>query len=279
MPAEELPDPELVRLLQERFSFRYPHEDLKGLYTKTTVTELKKASVLLLDEQTEEGVPGSVNLFDGAAGAELPGISSGGEKPQGTTSGAEKPLGTLSAGATPRGLTGAERGTAVHRVMELLDFSRFAAETEKNEEALGAFIADLAAAGKLTAEQADAVPLKWILTFLRSNAAARMAAAEKRGGLFREQPFVMGIPANELKETFPEEETILIQGIIDVLFEEDGGYVILDYKTDHVREAEELVRRYQVQLDYYARAVTQILGRPVREKLIWSFALGQEIRV
>ena len=106
-----------------------------------------------------------------------------------------------------------------------------------------------------------------------------MAASEKRGGLFREQPFVMGIPANELKETFPAEETILIQGIIDVLFEEDGGYVILDYKTDRVNDAEELVRRYRVQLDFYARAVTQILGRPVREKLIWSFALGKQIRI
>lgn len=163
--------------------------------------------------------------------------------------------------------------------MELLDFARLSAEHAPGGDALDAFVADLTAAGKLTREQADAVPLKWIRTFLQSEAASRMAASEKRGGLFREQPFVMGIPANELKETFPAEETILIQGIIDVLFEEDGGYVILDYKTDRVNDAEELVRRYRVQLDFYARAVTQILGRPVREKLIWSFALGKQIRI
>ena len=279
LPEKELPDPELVRALRERFSFRYPHADLKDLYTKTTVTELKKASVYLLDEQTEEGTPVSINLYGDVNGRDHGELH--GEAVAGECGGASEGNRTArTAGAVvSHGLTGAERGTAVHRVMELLDFARLSAEQAPGGDALDAFVADLTAAGKLTREQADAVPLKWIRTFLQSEAASRMAASEKRGGLFREQPFVMGIPANELKETFPAEETILIQGIIDVLFEEDGGYVILDYKTDRVNDAEELVRRYRVQLDFYARAVTQILGRPVREKLIWSFALGKQIRI
>lgn len=70
-----------------------------------------------------------------------------------------------------------------------------------------------------------------------------------------------------------------MQGIIDVYFEEEDGLVVLDYKTDRVRTADELVRRYQSQLTYYARALSQITGKAVKEKIIYSFALGKEINV
>jgi ATP-dependent helicase/nuclease subunit A len=111
-----------------------------------------------------------------------------------------------------------------------------------------------------------------------------MAEAARAGRLHKEQPFVMGIPANLLKSSFPAEETVLIQGIIDVFFEEDDGYVVLDYKTDAVDGAEELVGRYQLQLQYYAQALEQMSGyrgtgegMRVKEKIIYSFKLGEEI--
>lgn len=63
------------------------------------------------------------------------------------------------------------------------------------------------------------------------------------------------------------------------VFEEEDGLVVLDYKTDRVRTADELVRRYQSQLTYYARALSQITGKAVKEKIIYSFALGKEINV
>ena len=105
-----------------------------------------------------------------------------------------------------------------------------------------------------------------------------MARAQQAGKLYREQPFVLGLPANKLGEDLPEEETVLIQGIIDVFFEEDY-IVVADYKTDRVETAEELIRRYQVQLDYYAQALERLTGKSVKEKLIYSFALSREIRL
>ena len=95
---------------------------------------------------------------------------------------------------------------------------------------------------------------------------------------------MMGIPASRLGDGFPAEETVLIQGIIDVFFEEEDGFVVLDYKSDAVSAAAELVKRYQVQLSYYSEALEQIFGyeagadkKPVKERIIYSFMLGEEI--
>ena len=104
-----------------------------------------------------------------------------------------------------------------------------------------------------------------------------MRRARERNALYKEQPFVLGIPANVLRDTFPADEMVLVQGIIDVFFIEDEQIVLADYKTDAVNTPEELVRRYQTQLDYYAKALEQLLEKPVKEKRIYSFALGKEI--
>ena len=88
---------------------------------------------------------------------------------------------------------------------------------------------------------------------------------------------MIGIDASELSDDFPAGETVLVQGVIDCYFEEEDGLVLLDYKTDRVHKARELADRYRVQLDYYARALTQLTGKTVKERLIWSFALGEEI--
>ena len=104
-----------------------------------------------------------------------------------------------------------------------------------------------------------------------------MIEAALEGRLKREQPFVLGLPANSLNSEFPETETVLIQGIIDAFFEEGDSFVVADYKTDHVEQDGELVSRYKVQLDYYARALERLTGKPVKEKIIYSFCLSQEI--
>ena len=73
------------------------------------------------------------------------------------------------------------------------------------------------------------------------------------------------------------DELVLIQGIIDVWLEEADGIVLLDYKTDHVSDGEILVKRYKVQLDYYQRALEQMTGKKVKERIIYSLSLQQEI--
>ncbi len=131
--------------------------------------------------------------------------------------------------------------------------------------------------GKLSEEFAQVINPEKIRIFLQSSLAGRMCRAGRLGRLFREQPFVLGIGANQLQKELPESETVLIQGIIDVFFEEGDGLVVADYKTDAVKEPKELIQRYRVQLDYYAQALERLTQKPVKEKIIYSFALGREI--
>lgn len=100
-----------------------------------------------------------------------------------------------------------------------------------------------------------------------------------KGRLKKEQPFVLGVDAREIYPKEQEGEEILVQGIIDVYFEEPDGLVVLDYKTDRARDAGELKERYHAQLDYYAKALERMTGRRVKEKIIYSFALREEIVV
>ncbi len=142
------------------------------------------------------------------------------------------------------------------------------------------------AEGKLSKEYYDAVSVSKITAFLESGIAGRMAQAAVLGKLYKEQPFVLGLPASRLNENFPAGETVLIQGIIDAFFEENGAYIVVDYKTDAVRTPQELVKRYQTQLDYYAEALEQLSGytftgngKRTAEKIIYSFKLNREIRL
>ena len=287
-----LADPELGAQLERTFSFRYPFENLKGLYTKTTVSELKRAAIAD-DSGAGERVPDGIgSVFEGANDLFpeenivplLPRFiqrlqhDAGAESCQAESAEAENGTVEVRSGERARiQMTGTQRGTAVHRIFELLDYRRFAEPWSVSTEDYHTWLLELIDAGTITREEAAAVSGREMLSFLHSPLAARMARANAAGLLRREQPFVLGIPASDLQEHFPEEETILIQGIIDAFFIEDGKIVIVDYKTDRVEKEEELISRYQVQLQYYARALEQILQRPVREKLIWSTRLARAI--
>ena len=107
-----------------------------------------------------------------------------------------------------------------------------------------------------------------------------MAKAQAAGKLHKEQQFVMGIPAREIGPV-DSDELVVIQGIIDAYFEEDGELILVDYKTDRVRRKDgtELVEKYKEQLKYCAQALERLSGRKVKEKIIYSFALSKEIPV
>ena len=131
----------------------------------------------------------------------------------------------------------------------------------------------------MTDEMRKAVCIRDFLKFLQTDSGKRMQVCAKHNRLFKEQPFVLGVPATDLWKEEEEGELVLVQGIIDVYFEEEDGLVVLDYKTDRVRESRELVERYHGQLDYYARALEQATGKTVKEKIIYSFTLGEEIHL
>ena len=105
-----------------------------------------------------------------------------------------------------------------------------------------------------------------------------MKAAQEKGLCHREQQFVMGIPAAEMGFA-NSEELVLVQGIIDAYLEEEQGLILIDYKTDKVSPGQEdyLVKRYKSQLDYYQRALEQMTGKLVAERLIYSITLQKEI--
>ena len=178
------------------------------------------------------------------------------------------------------GLTGASRGTAYHKLMELLDFTR-----QYTKAALKNAVHDFEKEKKMTSEMAACIRISDILLFLESSSGKRMSAAAGKGKLWREQPFVPGVDADQVYPGFSgepgsqEKEVILVQGIIDAYFEEKDGIVVLDYKTDKVKSAEQLKERYHAQLEYYAQALEGLLEKPVKEKIIYSFTLREEIRL
>ncbi len=236
---------EWERRCRERFSFVYPQEALRGLYTKTTVSELKIAALEAAGEERES----ADTIFpETHAKTYVPRF--------------EKETHT----------GGTDRGTAYHRALELMDLA-----AEDSLSALSENLLARAKDGALPAGYYELLNLPKLLRFKQSRLAKRMLAAERNGKLYREQPFVLGIGADRLNPAFPETETVLIQGIIDVFFEEEGGLVVVDYKTDRVSDAEELKRRYQVQLDYYGEALERLTHKKVRQKLLYSFALEEEI--
>ncbi len=244
--------------LSDQLNFVYPHENLRDLYTKTSVSELKMAAMhKAYEKQSQEETP--MSLFP--TEEIIPYIPNFAKE--------------------SREVSGAARGSAYHRLLELLDYAKLMEEQKVNGTNYTAYmqksIEQFVKSGRITQEEIDMVNLKKIDTFLASDVAARMAAADGRGDLYKEQPFVLGISASRLSEEFPEDEKVLIQGIIDVYFIEDGEIVLLDYKTDAVKTEEELKKRYQTQIDYYTEALEKITGLNVKEKILYSFALGKEV--
>lgn len=231
-------DEEALQKLTERFSFVYPYENLQNLYTKTTVSELKMAAL----EEKEE----TAELFpEKEVVPYVPAFMREKEKISGTT-----------------------RGSAMHRLMELVDFTKKYAEWQDVKKVMQDFLQE----GRLSAEYEEAIRVDKILHFLKSPLAGRMREAQRAGKLYREQPFVYGV---ETKEG----ETVLIQGIVDAYFEEEDGIVLLDYKTDVVETGEELTKRYQTQIDYYEKALHNLTGKRIKERILYSFYLGCEVQL
>ena len=263
LPGDPEENERKLSRLRERFAYQYPHPGLQKLYTKTTVSELKIAAMVEKDEEAfhtfeeKEVVP------------YIPAFRREQEK-----------------------VSGAVRGSAFHRVMELLDFTyvfvesglfekcpgdyetyRKRLDAERLKKRLEEFLQRETVSLRLTEEYAKAVSLPKILNFLEQELAYRMWRAQEQGLLYREQPFVLGIDAKRLDPDLPEGEKVLIQGIIDVFFIEDGEIVLLDYKTDVIDSLEALWNRYNVQIQYYEETLTKLMQMPVKERILYSFYL------
>ena len=276
-------DPQLVGQLKQRFSQRYPYQVDVLRKNKYSVSELKhRAMRERFEAEQEETVPA---FLEEPVTPTIPLFIQREESVE---------------QETPN--RGALRGTAVHRVMECYDFASEKSVYEQMEA--------MEKEEKITADMRALVKEQTVADFVSSETGKRMALAQRGGALYREKPFVMGFTEEELenygfgvgsntdsceniyektdsdqekeeqKKVRHEEDLTLIQGIIDVFWIEKDGIVLLDYKTDRVQQAKELIDRYATQLKLYADALERVFAArklKVKEILIYSFSLEQLI--
>lgn len=170
------------------------------------------------------------------------------------------------------GLTPAQRGTATHKFMQFSDYAAARADIESE-------LARLVDGGFLSEDEGKAVNIGAAKRFFMSPLAERIFASDN---VMREKKFAALFPA---KFFYPEltgeaaEEKIVVQGIADCVFIEDGKLVIVDYKTDTGVDAEALLDRYSAQLGIYREALSQALGMPVKETLLYSFFMNSTVKV
>ncbi len=288
-------DMEAYEKLKRKFSYVYPYAYLENLYAKTTVSELKMAAMAEKDE-------GAYDLMEhGEDEIPLP-VFAGGSKNL-IYDDAEESREDAKSGTVGIQISGTERGNAYHRFMQLLSWDRIlmplldsfpgsfeeyskALEEKSSEirDSIVRFWDEEKAAGHISDKTHLAVAPYKIYSFLLSELSYRMWKADRNGLLKREQPFVFGIPASRLldpdhKNTGSEaldKETLMIQGIIDAFLIEDGKVILLDYKTDSVKDMEELWTRYETQMDYYREALESLVGMQVSERHLYSFKLGED---
>lgn len=170
------------------------------------------------------------------------------------------------------GLTPAERGTCLHKFMQYADFLTAAKDPQ-------AELDRLVDEEFLTQTEAEAISPAVVSRFFRSSLYARI---EKSPQLLREKKFAILEDAGIFDPDLPEplsKEKVLVQGIVDCAFEEDGKLVVVDYKTDHVSDPDRLTDLYRDQLLTYCTALSRCTGMEVKEAYLFSFALGKEIPV
>ena len=168
-------------------------------------------------------------------------------------------------------LSGTECGTLYHYVMTFLS----------RDESAEEMLVRIAKQGLISAVEKDTINDEKIEHFRASALAQRFFSALDAGKGFRERKFIVGFPVKEILVNrfadVPDDARVMVQGIVDMYFEEADGLVIVDYKTDRVRHAEELKGRYAPQLMLYAKALEQITHKKVKETWIYSFSLDEAI--
>ncbi len=242
-PLPEIPEESGSGQLQKEVAFQlnwaYPHTQATLLPAKMSISEIKRR--FLQAEETVE--PYHVPMF------------------------------SVSRQETGR-LTATQRGTALHTFLEEADFTQVWDKT-----ALRAFAEELVQKEILTKEEADTLPFDRLRTFFSSDLAKRMQVAKE---IKKEQQFSVLM---EAKDIFPNgiydnvEEKVLINGVIDCCFKEDGAWVLLDYKSDRIASEEGFRKRYAIQLQLYRRALESLTQTPVNECYIYAFSLQKEIRL
>jgi len=227
--------------VNERLNWCYPNKIATKIPSKLSVTEIKRISIKELD----------------SVGMHIPTLI---QKPKFIE---EK-----------RKITGAQRGTIIHFVMQHLDLNNISTEVEIKEQ-----IKKMVEVELLKSEEAEVVDVSKITNFFKSNIGKRIVNTEK---VFREVPFNLVKKACEVVPDLKDcDEKLLIQGIVDCYFEEEDGIVLVDYKSDYIEfdEKNEIVDKYRVQIELYKEALAKITKKTVKESYLYLFHLDEEVRL
>ncbi|HIZ95042.1 MAG TPA: helicase-exonuclease AddAB subunit AddA [Candidatus Flavonifractor avicola] len=240
-PQREQEEEEGGEDLANLLRWTYPHEAEVAIPSKLTATQLKGRA---LDEEAAEEAP--------------------------------RPARPLSFGrprfaAEEMGLTAAQQGTALHQVLQYIDFER-----SETVEGVRAEIARLVEQQYITPQQGEAVDPAPIAAFFRSDLGQQLLSSVS---LRREFKFSILEPASRYYPQAGEGEQVLFQGVVDCYYETLEGITVVDFKTDRVtkRTVAERAEHYRPQLEAYSRALAEITGKQVIRRVLWFFALNQSV--
>ena len=171
-----------------------------------------------------------------------------------------------------RDFTGAEIGTLTHRLMQLVSIR------EHTEASVLAELELLTEQGLFTEREAAVIRVSAVAEFFSSPIGRRLCASRE---VLREKEFNILIEAHELVDS-ESSAPIVLQGVIDCCFMENGGWVLIDHKTSHVGPgctAKAVAAKYARQLELYAEALTRLTGTPVKEKFVYLLSCGEAVRL
>ena len=236
--------------IRKRLEFRYKYRDVCSVPSNISVSDIKKDEEEIFEPQAE-------NLFSE-------------EKNR------KKPRFIME----EKGLSKAEKGTAMHFVMQKLDLNKVNLLNEIKEQ-----IKNMFEKGLITKDEEESINIFKIQKFFKSNLGQRLLKAYKENKqVFRELPFITEIPVKRIEKDLIDKifnnEKLRLQGIIDCFFEEDDGIVLLDYKTDYVENGKEkeILDKYRVQIDLYTETLERVIGKKVKERYLYLFGIDKEVK-
>ncbi|MBR1554029.1 MAG: PD-(D/E)XK nuclease family protein, partial [Oscillospiraceae bacterium] len=173
-----------------------------------------------------------------------------------------------------RRLRGAARGTAIHKIMQFMDFKKASEDPEAELERMQK--ADI-----LEPIEAESIRTERIRAFFNSDLYRRIAVSD---AVMKEKQLFVQIGKLHLPETSPLLQSYrgtdgIMIGTVDLLFHEPDGWVLVDYKTDRASHADELSEKYAHQLGLYQKAMELVLNQPVKQTYLYAFSLDEAIEI
>ncbi len=290
---------ELPQEIEDRFNYTYPYSDATRRTAKISVSELKRRfqereleagtidtlnePIVTVDTEAKRAVSDAIlgqaiKLNPkSSANVEAKNTNAAGlpimEASDVTVSSDE--LANSVFGRKPQALqseedvlTGAQWGTLMHEAMQWLPLAQYTQASLTKE------LDALVTKGTFTEEERNLLSDTSLYKFFSSDLGKRLINAKR---IERELPFSMLFEGKRVYDTLEDGENLFLQGIIDTAFEEDGEWVLVDYKTDRVKSGEDLIKRYKIQMDLYKEALQRLTGMPVKACYIYSFRLHDAI--